>query len=68
MVGVFLFCCHKQQIVLYQNNEANVDARNRDKNDPFKYINIGSGTFKRYHLRKVGVDRLGRTTDPGFKG
>ena len=55
----------KNNIVLYQNNEANVDARHRDKNDPFKYVNIGLGTIKKYRLRKFGVDRLGRITDPG---
>ena len=55
----------KNNIVLYQNNEANVDARHRDKNDPFKYVNVGLGTIKKYQLRKIGVDRLGRITDPG---
>jgi CRISPR-associated endonuclease Csn1 len=55
----------KNNIVLYQNNEANVDARHRDKNDPFKYVNVGLGTIKKYRLRKFGVDRLGRITDPG---
>lgn len=52
-------------LTLFQGNQGNVDARNRDKNDPFKYVNVGTGTLKKYNLRKIGIDRLGRVTDPG---
>ena len=57
----------EKNIVLHKDNEANVDARNRerDKNDPPIYVNVGIGRIKKYQLRKIGVDRLGRITDPG---
>jgi CRISPR-associated endonuclease Csn1 len=50
---------------LYTMNEANVDARDRDKSDPFKYLFVGSGTLQKYKFRKIGIDTLGRITDPG---
>lgn len=52
-------------LTLFPSTEANVDTRNRDKNDPFKYTNVGTGTFQKYNLRKIGIDILGRVTDPG---
>ena len=54
-----------QQLSLSPLNEANVDARNRDKSDPFKYLLVGSGTLQKYKFRKIGIDTLGRITDPG---
>lgn len=53
------------RIYLFPHNEANVDARARSKTDPFNYINVGLGTFQNYKLRKIGIDRLGRVSDPG---
>jgi len=50
---------------LFAMNEANVDARNRDKLDPFKYLQIGMGSLQKYQFRKIGIDTLGRITDPG---
>lgn len=50
---------------LFNANEGNVDSRNRDKTDPFTYLRVGLGTFQRYKLRKVGIDRLGRISDVG---
>lgn len=52
-------------ITLFPSTEHNVDTRNRTKSDPFKYTNVGTGTFKKYNLRKIGIDILGRVTDPG---
>jgi len=53
-----------KQLILSPPNQANVDARNRNKDDPFKFWSIGFGTFKKYNLRKIGVDRLGQINDP----
>jgi len=48
-------------------NEANVDARNRDKTDPFKYISKMAGSFKKSKARQVTISPIGRLSDPGFK-
>ena len=55
----------KVGITLYPACEGNVDARNRSKDDPFKFVDIGLGTFKDRKLRKIGIDLLGRVTDHG---
>ena len=55
----------KAGITLYPACEGNVDARNRNKDDPFKFVDIGLGTFKDRKLRKIGIDLLGRVTDHG---
>ncbi len=47
------------QVNLAPLNEANVDSRNRSKDDPFSYTNIGTGTFQKRGLRKVFVGPLG---------
>ncbi len=54
-----------QRLDLSPMNEANVDARSRDTNDPFDYIRLGLGTLQKYGLHKIGIDALGRVTDPG---
>ena len=41
------------------------DARSRSKDDTFDYIRVSLGTFQKYNLRKIGIDILGRVTDPG---
>lgn len=45
--------------------EANADARNRDKTDPFKFLQIGAGPLVKAKARRVYVDELGRLRDPG---
>ena len=40
-------------------------ARDADKNDIFKYVNKSAGSLKDAGFRKVGVDEIGRLTDPG---
>ena len=45
--------------------EANADARNRDKSDPFKFIQIGAGPLVKAGIRRVFVDEIGRVRDPG---
>ena len=53
---------------LYAPNEADVDKRNRNKDDDFSYLNVGLGRLKPFSFRKLGVDTLGRVTDPGPRG
>lgn len=44
------------------HNEANVDARDRDKNDPFNYLYKTAGTLKKSNARKVHVSPAGRVS------
>ena len=55
------------QVFMAPINEANVDARNRDKTDPFKYISKMAGSFKKSKARQVTISPIGRLSDPGFK-
>ncbi|MEM9522558.1 MAG: type II CRISPR RNA-guided endonuclease Cas9 [Pseudomonadota bacterium] len=45
--------------------EANADARNRDKDDPFRFIQIGAGPLIKSNARRVYVDEMGYLRDPG---
>jgi CRISPR-associated endonuclease Csn1 len=45
--------------------EANADARNRDKSDSFRFIQIGAGPMAKAGLRRVFVDEIGHLRDPG---
>ncbi|QXL84854.1 type II CRISPR RNA-guided endonuclease Cas9 [Comamonas sp. NLF-1-9] len=49
-------------------NEANVDARNRDKSDSFAYISKRAGSLKTSKARRVTISPIGELRDPGFKG
>jgi len=40
-------------------------ARDTDKNDIFKYFAPSASKLKELGFRKVGVDEIGRLTDPG---
>jgi CRISPR-associated endonuclease Csn1 len=40
-------------------------ARDVDKNDIFKYFAPSASKLKQLGFRKVGVDEIGRLTDPG---
>ncbi len=55
----------EQRLDLVPNNEANADARDRDKTDPFSFIRVSVGTLKRSQARRVYVDEMGRLRDPG---
>lgn len=44
------------------HNEANVDARNDNKNDSFKYFNRTASTLKNSNARKVHISPAGRVT------
>jgi CRISPR-associated endonuclease Csn1 len=54
------------QIFFADIHEANVDARNRDKNDPFKYVSKMAGSLKKANARRVTISPVGKLSDPGF--
>lgn len=47
------------------HTEANADARNRDKSDPFRFIQMSAGPLIKAGIRRVHVDEMGRIRDPG---
>jgi CRISPR-associated endonuclease Csn1 len=48
-------------------NEANVDARNRDKADPFIYTSKMAGSLQAAKARRITISPIGELRDPGFK-
>ncbi len=52
-------------LYLVPNVESNADARNRDKSDPFKFIQMGATPLMKAKLRRVFVDEIGQVRDPG---
>jgi CRISPR-associated endonuclease Csn1 len=55
------------QVFMGDTQEANVDARNRDKADPFSYISKTAGSFQKAKARRVTISPIGDLNDPGFK-
>jgi CRISPR-associated endonuclease Csn1 len=56
------------QVLMCDHNEANVDARNRDKENPFGYVSKMPGSLQVAEGRHVSVSEIGDLRDPGFKG
>ena len=56
------------QIFMAPTNEANVDARNRDKQDPFAYTSKYAGSMQKAKARQVTISPIGELRDLGFKG
>jgi CRISPR-associated endonuclease Csn1 len=50
------------------HNEANVDARNRSKEDAFSYISKMAGSLQKARGRRVTISPIGELKDPGFQG
>ena len=48
------------RLTLVPHNEANADARNRDKDDPFKFLPAGPTKLKLWKAQKLRVDEMGR--------
>lgn len=48
-------------------NEANVDARNRNREDPFAYIYKMASSLQKSLGRQVTISPIGEIRDPGFK-
>ena len=55
------------QIFFAPHNEANVDARNGDKQDVFAYVSKTAGSLQKTKARYVTVTPIGELRDPGFK-
>ncbi len=56
--GQFFMCDH---------SEANVDARNRDKQDSFDYVSKMAGSLQKARGRRVTISEIGDLRDPGFR-
>jgi CRISPR-associated endonuclease Csn1 len=56
------------QVFMADQNEANVDARNRDKASGFKYVSKYPGSLQGARARRVTVSPIGDLRDPGFAG
>ena len=52
-------------LFIVPHNEANADERNRNKDDPFKWIQISARPAVAAGIRRVRVDEMGRLRDPG---
>lgn len=55
------------QVFFAAHNEANVDARNKNKEDPFGYVSKYAGSMQKSKARRVVVSEIGRVGDPGFE-
>lgn len=55
------------QVFMCDLHEANVDARNRNKTDPFTYISKMAGSLKTARARQITITPDGELRDPGFK-
>lgn len=56
------------QIFMAAHNEANVDARNRDKSDSFGYVSKMAGSLQKAKGRRISISPIGELRDPGFSG
>jgi CRISPR-associated endonuclease Csn1 len=56
------------QIFMAPHNEANVDARNRSKEDVFSYISKMAGSLQKANGRRVSISPIGELKDTGFQG
>jgi CRISPR-associated endonuclease Csn1 len=54
------------QIFFAGHGEANADARNSDKEDPFSYISKIAGSLQRAKARRITVSEIGEVRDSGF--
>jgi CRISPR-associated endonuclease Csn1 len=55
------------QMVFAEVQEANVDARNREKSDAFQYVTKLAGSLQKTKARRVTISPIGELRDPGFK-
>jgi CRISPR-associated endonuclease Csn1 len=55
------------QVFMAGHQEANVDARNRDTADTFKYTSKMAGSFQTARARRVSVSPIGELRDPGYR-
>ncbi len=50
-------------LFLAPHHEANADARDRDKGNPFRFIQMAAGSLIKAQIRRVHVDEMGRLRD-----
>ena len=55
------------QIFFADHNEANVNARNADNENPFKYVSKMAGSLQAANGRRITISEIGELHDPGFK-
>ncbi len=55
------------QIFMADISEANVDARNRSKEDLFAYVSKMAGSLQKAKARRITISPIGELRDPGFK-
>lgn len=55
------------QIFMADTSEANVDARNRSKEDKFNYVSKYAGSLQKAKGRHIAISPIGELRDPGFK-
>lgn len=55
------------QIFMADTSEANVDARNRSKEETFAYVSKMAGSLQRAAARRATISPIGELRDPGFK-
>lgn len=55
------------QIFMADTSEANVDARNRSKEETFAYVSKMAGSLQKATARRVTISPIGEVRDPGFK-
>lgn len=56
------------RLTLAAHQEANVDARNRDKDGDWRYTYKQAGSLQSAKGRRISVTPIGELHDPGFKG
>ncbi len=56
------------QVFFAEHNEANVNARDLDKDDPFKYISKTAGSLQKAQGRPIVANVLGSVRNRGFNG
>ena len=56
------------QVFMASVQEANVDARNSDKQEAFAYTSKYAGSMQKAKARQVTISPIGELRDPGFKG
>jgi CRISPR-associated endonuclease Csn1 len=55
------------QIFMADTSEANVDARNRSKEETFAYVSKKAGSLQKSTARRVTISPIGELRDSGFK-
>lgn len=56
------------QVFFAEHHESNVDSRNKDKSNPFKYISKYAGSLQKASARRIVVNEIGDMRDLGFEG